>query len=183
MSKRDQDRDPDPMERLIAKVEGIVHSALDVSGRNTPRTALYHQVVVELGKAEGEEAKQAVLLCTAFAARHVVDRVVKRRSDIQLPTMKQICMFGGKDDLLAALNPIVHESGDGAVTPFKAMLMDDWDDELARDTENARRVMDRLTKKAEVARRVRPFVNQGMNMPEAFVTLWEQSRDQPAAAA
>jgi hypothetical protein len=175
----------DPMSVLIEEVEAIVHSTLDTSGRNTPRTTLYHRVVVELGKAKGEKAEQAILLCTAFAAQHMVDRVIKRRSDLQIPTMKQICLFTGKDELLAALTPIVHESGDGAVTPFSVMLMDDIDDELARETENARRVMERLTKKAEVARRVRPFVNQGMDMPSAFVTLWEQLRAQepPAAAA
>ena len=174
MNKRDHDRDP--MAVLIEKVETIVHAALDVSGRNTPRAALYQKVVTELGKAEGEEAKQAIVLCTAFAAQHVVDKVIKRRSDIQLPTMKQICLFAGKEELLAALTPIVHESGDGAVTPFKSMLIEDADDQLARDTENARRVMERLTQKHQVVRGIRPFMAQGMNMPEAFVTLWEQLR-------
>jgi hypothetical protein len=158
---------------LLERMELVVQRTLADSGRNTPRTLLYHEVAQAIAEAEAAD----VLVCCSIAARHVVDKIVKKRSDIQLPTLKQIEMFGGEHALRAALSPIVHESGDGAVTPFRAMLIEDFDDQVMRDKENLRRVADRLAAKSTVVQQIRPFMVEGMGSEDAFVMLWHELRE------
>lgn len=109
----------------------------------------------------------------AIAAQLVVDRHVKQRSDIRLPSMKQLQLIGTEDEVRTSVQAYVFENGDGSITKLRDMLAADFHELDQRRMQHAKEALDAALEGNAMSRALLPYHLKGMNSEDAFVAAWQ----------
>lgn len=156
---------------LYASLQPELDRIVAACEAHTPRETLTHETVKLLRAREVDEA-----MAHSIMARLIVDMHIKARSDGHIPGLKQLSMFADEENVRASVVHVVHEGGDGTVTPFDKMSVIDFDERDARKFKHAKEALDAAVSEADINRRIRPLVAGGMSPIDALVSVWNEVR-------